>query len=109
MPTCAALQTADVVVDALLGTGVSRPIEATGRDTQIVKEEIEARRALPSEPESGLGHPLLFPIGELSLWARRSGSGIPSRMTIAIGIPRTNWTAKKKTSRARMKRRRLSP
>jgi NAD(P)H-hydrate epimerase len=60
-----ALQTADVVVDALLGTGVSRPIEGKLAEMlKIVKEEIEARRALPPEPESGLGHPLLFPIGE---------------------------------------------
>jgi hydroxyethylthiazole kinase-like uncharacterized protein yjeF len=59
------VQQTDLVIDALLGTGVTRPIE--GRLAEllaVVHEEIQARRApLPPTPPFGFGLPR-FPIME---------------------------------------------
>jgi hydroxyethylthiazole kinase-like uncharacterized protein yjeF len=57
------LQTADLIIDALLGTGASRPIDGKLAEILgVVKEAILERRRTPEEPE--LGRPLQFPMGE---------------------------------------------
>lgn len=71
------LQTVDLVIDALLGTGVSRPID--GRLAEILTatgEEISQRR-LPPPPLPVVGRPLSFPIGE----AYTLGVQLPHRHT----------------------------
>ena len=69
------LQVADLLVDALLGTGVSRPIDGKLAEIlAVVNEEISQRRAAPSMDDS-LGQPLQFPLGEAySLGLRLPGS-----------------------------------
>jgi NAD(P)H-hydrate epimerase len=59
------VQRTDLVVDALLGTGTTRPIEGKLAELlAVVHEEVQARRApLPAEPPAGFGL-LRFPIME---------------------------------------------
>jgi len=50
-----ALQTADVLVDALLGTGVDRPITGSLAETLTVARQVcQARRTAPKEPWGSL-------------------------------------------------------
>jgi NAD(P)H-hydrate epimerase len=56
----------DVIVDALLGTGVTRPIEGTlARLLAVVKEEVEARRSAAFQKQAEPGMALMqFPLAE---------------------------------------------
>ncbi len=68
------LSKADVVVDALLGTGVSRPIEGRLKELlEVTKSEIERRRTGDGE--------------ELTVLARPTPSRPPSPFVVAVDVP----------------------
>jgi len=100
----AALAEADLVVDALLGTGVTRPIEGLLKDVlDVVRESLTRRPAtvlavdLPSglNPDTGAVDPATLPAGVTVTFAypkrgfyQFPGAGLVGRLVIAdIGIP----------------------
>jgi NAD(P)H-hydrate epimerase len=70
------LREADVIIDALLGTGVSKPIEGLLKDVlEIAKEEVEKRRGEKSK------EPLVSPSSPSSPW-------LPSSpLIVAVDVP----------------------
>jgi NAD(P)H-hydrate epimerase len=98
------LREADVIIDALLGTGVSRPIEGPLKDVlEIAKEEVEKRRreekgkeplVSPSSPSSPAlpSPPLIVAVDVPSGLNCDDGTvdptTVPADLTVTFGFPK---------------------
>ncbi|MFB0536962.1 MAG: NAD(P)H-hydrate dehydratase [Anaerolineae bacterium] len=98
------LREADVIIDALLGTGVSRPIEGPLKDVlEIAKEEVEKRRreekgkeplVSPSSPSSPAlpSSPLIVAVDVPSGLNCDDGTvdptTVPADLTVTFGFPK---------------------
>ena len=75
-----ALEECDIFVDALFGTGLSRPLEGMGRELVQLARSI-GKPVLAVDIPSGMSADSGLPLGEV----------LPARLTVTLGLPKTGF------------------